>query len=107
MMKGLTKEEASERFFIMDHEGLITNDRKNLTEIDQYFYNLKDFARKESKLEGVSLLELVKAVKPTILIGLTGKGGVFTDDVLTEMNHSQEDPPIIFALSNPTKYSVS
>jgi len=105
MMKGLSKEEASERFYIMDHEGLITNNRKNLTEIDQYFYNLKDFARKETKLEGVSLLELVKAVKPTILIGLTGKGGVFSDDVLTEMNHSQENPPIIFALSNPTDHS--
>jgi len=105
VMKGMTKEEASENFFIHDHDGLITKDRKNLEELQEYFTSLDTFARKEVSMEGQSLVDTIKTVKPNILIGLTGKKGVFTDDVLREMNHSDTTGPIILALSNPTNLS--
>merc|ERR1739844_666018 len=51
----------------------------------------------------MGLLEVVKAVKPNVLIGLSGCGGIFTEEVLTEVgNGSPDKPPIIFPLSNPT-----
>jgi len=102
---GLTMEEASERFFILDKDGLISKDRKNLSELERSFYNLKQFARKETDMEGMSVLEVVSKVKPSVLIGLTGVGGIFSDDVLTAMNHDPLNRPIIFALSNPTSHS--
>ena len=55
-------------------------------------------------MEGLSLLEVIKKVQPDVLIGLSGCGGIFSEDVLTEMNKSPT-PPIIFPLSNPTSRS--
>merc|ERR1719493_162515 len=49
----------------------------------------------------MSLLDTVKKVKPTILIGLSACGGLFSKEVLEAMNEN-EAPPIIFPLSNPT-----
>jgi len=47
------------------------------------------------------LLDLVKKYTPTVLLGVTGCGGIFTEEVIREMS-SQVDRPIIFPLSNPT-----
>eukprot|EP00092_Neocalanus_flemingeri_P004184 GFUD01004499.1.p1 GENE.GFUD01004499.1~~GFUD01004499.1.p1 ORF type:complete len:635 (-),score=141.95 GFUD01004499.1:214-2118(-) len=102
---GLTMEEAAERFYILDKDGLISKDRSNLSELDRIFYKLKDYARKETDMEGLQVLEVVKRVKPGILIGLTGVGGIFNEDVLTAMNHDPVNPPVIFALSNPTSHT--
>ena len=62
------------------------------------------FAEDDTSMEGLSLLEVIKKVQPNVLIGLSGCGGIFTEDVLTEMNNSTT-PPIIFPLSNPTSRS--
>jgi len=102
---GLTKQEAADRFYIMDKDGLITRDRKNLSELETSFHDLKYFARKEADMEGMDVLNVVQRVKPTILIGLTGVGGIFSEDVLKAMNHDAENPPVIFALSNPTSHT--
>ena len=69
------------------------------------FYDLSSFAVSEADMEGMSLLETVKRVKPNILIGLSACGGLFSEEVLKAMNES-ETPPIIFPLSNPTSRSV-
>ncbi len=47
------------------------------------------------------LLEVVKRVKPTILLGTTAKAGTFTEDVIREMGKHCERP-IVYAFSNPT-----
>lgn len=118
---GLSDEEAGAKFFILDENGLITKARKNLLELEQNFYSLTTFAEDNTAMEGLPLLEVVKQVKPSVLIGLSGCGGIFTEEVLTEMSngcpvrlffrllkifHSmfvfQDKPPIIFPLSNPT-----
>merc|ERR1712223_101842 len=100
---GLSDDEAGAKFFILDENGLITKARKNLLELEENFYSLTTFAEDDTSMEGMPLLEVVKKVKPSVLIGLSGCGGIFTDEVLTEMsNGCQDKPPIIFPLSNPT-----
>jgi len=101
---GLSKEEASNRFFIVDKDGLISKSRHNLAEMEDEFYDLSSFAVEDTSMEGMSLLDTVKKVKPNILIGLSACGGLFTEDVLKAMNEN-EAPPIIFPLSNPTSRS--
>ncbi|CEM04146.1 unnamed protein product [Vitrella brassicaformis CCMP3155] len=64
----------------------------------------KPFARHDIKEPVKDLLEAVKMVLPTALIGLSGQGGAFTDDVIEKMQEHTERP-IIFPLSNPTKNS--
>ena len=84
---GLTDEEAGAKFFILDENGLITKARKNLLELEENFYSLTTFAEDDTSMEGLPLLEVVKQVKPTVLIGLSGCGGIFTDEVLTELSN--------------------
>merc|ERR1719208_550235 len=101
---GLSKEEASSRFFIVDKDGLISKHRPTLAKMEEEFYDLSSFAVPDAEMEGKSLLETVKMVKPNIIIGLSACGGLFTEEVLKAMNES-ETPPIIFPLSNPTSRS--
>ena len=118
---GLSKEEASSRFFIVDKDGqnivdvlkcfdkvkfvgLISKHRPSLAKMEEEFYDLSSFAVDDAELEGKSLLETVKLVKPNIIIGLSACGGLFSEEVLQAMNES-DTPPIIFPLSNPTSRS--
>ena len=98
---GATAQEAGAKFFILDEHGLITKARPNLKEMEENFYDLSTFAEDNSKMEGMKLVDVINTVKPTVLIGLSGCGGIFNDQVLTAMNQSPS-PPIIFPLSNPT-----
>ena len=75
---GLDKQAAGNLIYIVDANGLITKNRKNLAEMEELFYDLSSFAAEETEMEGKSLLEVVKHVKPNILIGLSGVGGIFT-----------------------------
>ena len=49
----------------------------------------------------ITLLDVVKHAKPTILIGVSGQPGLFTEDIIKEMA-KQVERPIVFPLSNPT-----
>ncbi len=73
--------------------------------MEELFYDLSTFAAEENDWEGMALKDVVENVKPDILIGLSGVGGIFNDDVLTTMSQNCRGPPIIFALSNPTSRS--
>eukprot|EP00891_Asterochloris_glomerata_P006016 jgi/Astpho2/6016/Aster-03973 len=93
---GLTFEEATHHFWILDANGLITRKRSDITSYVQPFARDDDVQH-----EGESLEQVVKRVKPTILIGLAGAGKLFTENVLKAMGELNERP-IIFAMSNPT-----
>jgi len=94
MEQGRTEEEAKKAFFIVDQDGLLGKDRSDTLSREQ-----AAFARDEDG--GLSLLDVVKKHKPTILLGMTTVGGLFSEEIITEMASSCERP-IIFPLSNPT-----
>jgi len=94
--------EAGKKFYILDERGLITKARSNLMELEENFYDLSTFAEDDTSMEGMGLLDVVKAVKPNILIGLSTCGGLFSDEILTTVNEGRDTPPVIMPLSNPT-----
>ena len=59
----------------------------------------RSFARDEDNC--LPLLDIVKKYKPTILLGVTAVGGLFTEELVSEMAKHVERP-IVFPLSNPT-----
>lgn len=91
--EGLTKEQAISRCWFMDSKGLVESSRTNLQE------HKKPYAHKHMSIQG--LLDAVKAVKPTALIGVSGIPGQFTKEIVEEMARLNERP-LVFALSNPT-----
>lgn len=98
--EGLSPEEAYKRFFMIDKQGLLFDDMEDLTPAQ------KPFAKKRSDFEGkgdmTNLLEVIKTVKPTILVGTSTNPGAFTKEVVEAMFENTERP-VIFPISNPTK----
>jgi malate dehydrogenase (oxaloacetate-decarboxylating) len=96
MSEGLTQREAMERMFLLDSKGLIAEDRVR----EDY---KKPFAKPREVIDrvGASLLEVVERAKPTVLLGLSGQAGAFTQTIVRAMGKNTERP-VIFALSNPT-----
>ena len=103
MRHGLSKEEATKRLYMLDLEGLVTTARADSD--DSVDPNLMDLARGEDGVvrDKDDLLSVVKAAKPTVLIGLTGCGGLFSEEVIRAMNEANEGGrPIFMPMSNPT-----
>ena len=98
--EGLSEEEAYKRFFMVDKQGLLFDDMDDLTPQQKPFAkNRADFTNAEKLTD---LLEVVKTVKPTILVGTSTQPNTFTKEVVEAMCQNTERP-CIFPLSNPTK----
>ncbi|KAI0066590.1 hypothetical protein BV25DRAFT_1796407 [Artomyces pyxidatus] len=99
-------EQANKQFYLIDKHGLIKESLgpENIRE------SLRDFVRPDAEWEDVpknehgevSLLEVVRKVRPTVLIGCSTHAGGFTEDVIREMAKGCERP-IILPLSNPSR----
>ena len=98
MLQGLSSEEAKQHIYLVDKQGLLTNDMTDLTEGQQFF------ARSASELQEPqpTLHAAVSAIQPTILIGTSTQAGAFTEEIVKEMA-AHTERPIIFPLSNPTE----
>ena len=98
--EGLPEEEAYKRFFMVDKQGLLFDDMDDLTPEQKPFAKKRsDFANADKLTD---LLEVVKTVKPTILVGTSTQPNTFTKEIVEAMCENTERP-IIFPLSNPTK----
>ncbi|KAK4483454.1 hypothetical protein RD792_010643 [Penstemon davidsonii] len=94
---------ADPQFFLLDKDGLITKERKYVDPAAAPFAKPQGEIQGYGLSEGSGLIEVVKSVKPHVLLGLSGVGGVFNEEVLKAMHESDSIKPAIFAMSNPTE----
>lgn len=98
--EGLPEDEAYKRFFMVDKQGLLFDDMDDLTPEQKPFAKKRvDFPNADQLTD---LLQVVKTVKPTILVGTSTNPGAFTKEVVEAMCENTERP-VIFPISNPTK----
>ena len=96
MKEGLTEKEARSRCLFVDSKGLVVSSRTDLDERKRIF-----------AVDGPGAsdcLSAVELVKPTVILGASGRPGTFTKEVLEAMARINERP-IVFAMSNPTSHS--
>src|ERR1022692_3964644 len=91
--KGMDETHARRRCWLFDSRGLVVKQRTDLAAHKQPYAH-------DHPAVG-SLLDAVKALRPTAIIGVAAVGGAFTEDVVRTMA-SLNKRPIVFALSNPT-----
>ena len=100
---GLTPEEAKERIWLIDRNGLVTDDMKQLPDYQAaYARPASETADWDHQDGAIGLLETVKRVHPTILIGTSTDHGAFTQEVIEALSAGCERP-IVLPLSNPTE----
>ena len=100
---GATPEQATARVWLIDKQGLLID---NMTDLRDF---QKPYARKVGEVSSwgngvngtISLLDTVRNVGPTILLGTSTAHGAFTREVVDAMS-AKVERPIIFPLSNPT-----
>ena len=101
---GLSQEEATGRIWCVDRYGLLTDDQDSLRDFQARYARpaaeTKDWAR-DADHDGVALAEVVDRIHPTILIGTSGRGGAFTEQIVRAMAE-HTDRPLILPMSNPT-----
>jgi malate dehydrogenase (oxaloacetate-decarboxylating)(NADP+) len=101
VMEGSSEDEALQCFCVVDQRGVIGEGRPD----DILSHGQRPFAKANVSIpDGTSLLEAVRAFKPNILLGLSGVGGLFTEDVVRSVAE-HTDRPCIFPLSNPVSLS--
>jgi malate dehydrogenase (oxaloacetate-decarboxylating) len=99
--QGLSEDAARERIWVVDVEGLLTDDRTDLSA------GQRDFARPADRVSGwglsepAQLADVIHHVDVGVLLGLSTAAGAFTESIVREMAGKTERP-IIFPLSNPT-----
>ncbi|HDZ49434.1 hypothetical protein LCGC14_0265810 [marine sediment metagenome] len=96
--EGLTESEARARIYIVDRDGLMTNDQEWQRDFQR---RLAHDASLVAQWNGQGLEETIAQVKPTVLIGVCGQRGIFTEQVVRTM-HAGCEHPVIMPLSNPT-----
>lgn len=104
--QGLTDTEARARIFMVDRYGLLSEGMDNLLDFQQKLVqplaSTGDWLIAEGHIYP-SLLDVVTNVAASVLIGVSGKPGLFTESVVRQM-HSTCPRPIILPLSNPSRH---
>ena len=99
--EGLSDEAARRQVFMVDRHGLITEGMSGLQDFQRRLAQSKsDLTDWSCEGEWASLDEVAAQAHPTILIGVSGQPGLFTESVIQSMTENS-DTPIIFPLSNP------
>ena len=99
---GATEEQATAQVWLVDKQGLLTSNMPDLRDYQQ------PYARNPEEVNGwaagggaISLLDAVRHVHPTILLGTSTAHGAFTREVIEAMSAGVERP-VVFPISNPT-----
>ncbi len=103
---GLDPKEATARFWGLGRRGLLTKDMIGTLRDFQvpYARDVDEVAGWKRRDGAIDLMEVVRRVKPTILIGVSTIAGAFTEEVVCEMT-AHAARPIILPLTNPTAQS--
>lgn len=103
MLEGLSEAEARRNFWAYDYRGLLTNETEGLFPFQvPYVRDVAECRDWEHAKDGkIPLLEVIRRVKPTIMIGTSGVTGAFSEEIVKEMAKHTERP-IIMPMSNPT-----
>ncbi|MBE4574536.1 NAD-dependent malic enzyme [Vibrio navarrensis] len=100
--EGISDEQARSQVFMVDRWGLLQEGMPNLLDFQQRLVQKHAVTGEwQSEGNGFSLFDVVMNAKPTVLIGVSGAPGLFTQEIIEEM-HKHCPRPIIFPLSNPT-----
>jgi malate dehydrogenase (oxaloacetate-decarboxylating) len=103
---GLTEAEARQRFYAVDRDGLLLDTMADVLDFQ------RPFAQPAAAVAGwtresagkIELADVIVNAKPTVLIGVSGQPGIFSEDVIRKMA-SVVERPVIFPLSNPSSRS--
>ncbi|NRA02119.1 MAG: NAD-dependent malic enzyme [Myxococcales bacterium] len=104
--EGLSEREARHRIYIVDRPGLLEDGMSDLSPFQ------KPFAQPHDRLEGwprggsdngISMLDVMNQAHPSVLIGVSGQAGLFTEEIIRAMA-AHTDRPIVLPLSNPTSH---
>jgi len=103
MKEGLSEEQALNQVFLTSSKGLLTDQLEGLRDFQQKFVKpMAEVADWSSSGDGkISLLDLAKHAKPTIMVGVSGQPGLMSEAVIKAMVQNCEKP-IVMPLSNPT-----
>ena len=101
--EGLSEQQALSQIYLTSSQGLLTEDMDRLRDFQ------REFAKKKSDVESwstnengqISLLDVVREAKPTILVGVSGQPGLMSEAIITTM-YANCEKPIVLPLSNPT-----
>ncbi|KUI99328.1 NAD-dependent malic enzyme [Vibrio sp. MEBiC08052] len=100
--EGISDQQARSQVYMVDRWGLLQEGMPNLLDFQQRLVQKKSNTQHwEAEGTGFSLHDVVREAKPTVLIGVSGAPGLFSEDIIREM-HLHCPRPIIFPLSNPT-----
>jgi malate dehydrogenase (oxaloacetate-decarboxylating) len=100
---GLAESEAASRFFMVDRDGLLLDGNTGLASFQLPFVQKKQVVEgwKLSHPDKIGLLDVVRNARPTVLIGVSGQAGAFSEPIVRAMAECNKRP-VIFPLSNPT-----
>lgn len=100
---GLSEDDARRRVWLIDKQGLVTDDMPDLPSYQQPYARPADEVADWARTDGqIGLLTVVQQVRPTILIGTSTVHGAFTEQVVRALCDGVERP-ILLPLSNPTE----
>jgi len=101
--EGLSESQARKQVFMVDRYGLLSDAMVDLIDFqNRLAQKQEDIQEWQCEGEHATLLEVITYAKPTVLVGVSGQAGLFTETLIKTMAASCERP-IIFPLSNPSK----
>ncbi|XXD09134.1 NAD-dependent malic enzyme [Klebsiella sp. R445] len=99
---GLTEREARNNIFMVDRAGLLTEETPDLLDFQQALITPREnLTHWDTDGTSLSLMDVVRNVQPTVLIGVSGQPGLFSEAIIKEM-YRHCPRPIVMPLSNPT-----